>query len=114
MILDLPTPPSTNNLFINVKRGRARSREYDGWRTHAGLVLNSQKPTSYLGPVSVTLVAQENGRRDLDGYWKPILDLLVTHGVIKNDNCKVVRELKAWWSPSVEGCRVSVMPWVDA
>lgn len=127
MIVTLPTPPSTNALFFNRKdtvhsalrgkgqgrRGRGRTEEYDKWRNDAGWLLKAAKPDRFSVPVFVTLEAEENPKRDLDGYLKPILDLLVEYQVIPDDRNRYVRELRASWSKSIEGCRVTVMPWVE-
>lgn len=116
IVLDLPTPPSTNNLFFNAGkgRGRVRSPEYMSWQILAGhhIQIARQKPIN--GPVCVSIVVQENGRRDLDGYAKPLLDILVTHRLIPDDRNKVVREIKSSWSSEIEGCRVTVSPCVPS
>lgn len=112
ILLDLPTPPSTNNLFFNRPggKGRARSSEYFSWQVLAGqhIQIARQKPID--GPVRVCIICQENGRRDLDGYVKPLLDILVRHRLIPDDRNKIVRNIELGWSPDIEGCRVTVMP----
>lgn len=110
--LDLPVPPSVNNLFFNLRRGkgRARSPEYINWIAKAGWEIQVARQSPINGPVSVFLKVRENPRRDLDGYWKPILDLLVTHRLIPDDRNKIVRELHAQWSDDVEACHVTVTP----
>jgi Holliday junction resolvase RusA-like endonuclease len=112
IVLDLPTPPATNNLFFNRPggKGRARSQEYFAWQVMAGqhIQIARQKPLD--GPVCVSIIAQENGRRDLDGYAKPLLDILVRHRLIPDDRNKIVRKIEMGWSPDIEGVRVTVMP----
>src|SRR5215217_253324 len=109
IVLDLPIPPSSNNLFMNLPkgRGRARTSEYFSWQIEAGLHIQSARQKPLEGPVCVFLRVPENGRRDLDGYWKPILDILVKHRLIPDDRNKIVRELHAVWD-KVESCRVTV------
>ena len=110
IVLDLPTPPATNNLFFNRPngKGRARSQEYFNWQVLAGqhIQIARQKPVE--GPVCVSIVAQENGRRDLDGYAKPLLDILVRHQLIPDDRNRIVRKIELCWSAAITGCRVTV------
>ncbi len=115
IVLDLPTPPPTNNLFFNLpgRKGRARSTEYFAWQVTAGqhIQIARQKPID--GPVRVSIVCQENGRRDLDGYAKTLLDILVRHRLIPDDRNKIVRNIEMAWSSDIEGCRVTVTPLVE-
>jgi Holliday junction resolvase RusA-like endonuclease len=112
IVLTLPVPPATNNLFINLRagKGRARSQEYFAWQVLAGqhIQIARQKPVE--GPVCVCIIAQENGRRDLDGYAKPLLDILVRHRLIPDDRNKIVRRIELGWSPDIEGVRITVVP----
>lgn len=109
IVLALPTPPSTNNLFLNLRRGkgRCRSPEYTNWISLGGWFVKMGHHSPIARPVCVILEVQENPSRDLDGYWKAILDLLVTHRLIPDDSCKHVREIRAAWA-AVEGVRVTV------
>lgn len=111
IVLDLPIPPSANNLFFNLshRKGRARSPAYMSWIIEAGYHIQTARQKPLEGPVCVSLSVPENGRRDLDGYWKPVLDLLVKHRLIPDDRNKIVRELHAGWSDS-DLCRVTVTP----
>jgi crossover junction endodeoxyribonuclease RusA len=107
--IDLPFPPSTNNLFVNKKKGgRYRSKGYEAWRAEAGWILKSQRPEHITGVVNVTieLGKPDNRRRDLDNLNKPILDLLVDHWVIDDDS--MIQKLTTKWAPELIGCRVRV------
>jgi Holliday junction resolvase RusA-like endonuclease len=76
-------PPSTNNLFINVKRGRIVSQRYDSWLQEARVDYYRQRPKSVTGPVNITMEFKEpNRRRDLDNMTKAPLDFIVKSGVI--------------------------------
>ena len=46
VIINMPFPPSTNNLFINVTKGRIPSARYADWRQAAGWSLKAQHPRS--------------------------------------------------------------------
>jgi len=86
-MLTLPVPPSTNNLFVNVRgRGRRKSDEYRAWLHEAGLKLNLQRPQPVSGPVHVTIRIPDIARGDLDNRIKASLDLLVKHRLIEDDS----------------------------
>lgn len=97
--LTLPLPPSTNNLFRNVNRhGRVRTDAYKAWADEAGWALKMQRPTPIEGAVSISITVHRVSKSsDLDNRAKAVLDLLVTHGVIEDDN--LVEELSLRWSP---------------
>ena len=107
-VIELPFPPSTNNLFINVKHGRIPSQRYEDWRLEAGLMLNKHQPVA--GPVSIAYEFGEPDRRkrDLDNLLKAPSDLLVTHGVIEADDCSIVKSISARWSKDVSGVRITI------
>lgn len=106
---NLPIPPSTNNLFFNRKQGgRAPTQAYLAWQTHAGLMLNAQHARPIAGEVRIDIKVADAGRFDLDNTIKPALDLLKKHGVIEDDNRKVVRGLSADWAEGIEGMQIRV------
>lgn len=87
MMVRLPVPPSTNNLFANGKRGRYLTDAYDAWRTEAGLKLNLARPIPF-GAIKVAVslfVPRKPKSRDIDNFCKAPLDLLVKHRVINDD-----------------------------
>lgn len=98
-MFELPVPPGTNNLFYNKKGGggRRKAKRYMEWINAAGWELQAQRPDRFPGEVHVVLFFPENKQRDIDGYIKPILDLLVTHRVIENDRFKYVKALDVRW-----------------
>lgn len=106
---NLPIPPSTNNLFFNRKQGgRAPTQAYVTWQTEAGLMLNAQRARPVRGEVRIDIKVADAGRFDLDNTIKPALDLLKKHGVIEDDNRKVVRGLSADWAEGIEGMQIRV------
>jgi Holliday junction resolvase RusA-like endonuclease len=90
--LNLPVPPSTNNLFVTSQSRRRRSEGYRRWLHDAGWRLKLQLPptaamcATVMGPVRVRIEAGLARRRDLDNAIKAILDLLVRHRVIEDDS----------------------------
>jgi Holliday junction resolvase RusA-like endonuclease len=111
IVITLPFPPSTNNLFINTSRGRIRSSKYDDWATEAGWELTRQRPGKSVGPVSLLFEFQSNRdkrKRDITNLLKAPEDLLVKFGVIEADDNTIVKEIRARWNKDVVGVRVTV------
>lgn len=107
----LPWPISTNNMYFNAGRKRVKSPRYRAWQEEAGWRLKAAKPPQFAGPVTILieLCPPDNRRRDGDNLTKGILDLLVSHGVISDDNRRVVREtVVRWVESSVHSCTVTV------
>lgn len=107
----LPMPPSTNNLYVNVRgKGRVRSENYRKWNTEAGWTLVAQRPKRFDCPVRVAIEICPEGRGvfDIDNKNKAILDLLVQHDVITDDNRLTVRELVTRIVPKGAPCTVVV------
>ena len=105
--LELPTPPSLNNLFRSTKDGlRVASKRYGNWRRVAaqGLYLGYKRIE---GPVSIKITVEDVGRRDLDNFCKAILDFLVAHRIILNDDRPTVREITMRWG-NVKGVIVEI------
>ena len=94
--LSLPWPPSTNALYANVKgKGRIITEEYADWKREAGWTLKAQHPPKFHKPVTIgiELCPPHSRRFDLDNRTKSVLDLLVTHLVIPDDNSELVRSV---------------------
>jgi Holliday junction resolvase RusA-like endonuclease len=108
--LQLPFPPSTNNLFLNREHGRAPTRDYKLWQTEAGWKLNGQKQKPINGPVAVFCTFQEGRKADLDNLSKAVLDLLVEHQLIEGDGPSIVKSISLAFSEQVKGVRVRVTP----
>lgn len=109
--INLPFPPSTNNLFVNVpKRGRVRSSRYMMWLKEAGWELQAQRPGTFIGPVALTisLCPKDKRRRDADNGAKAVIDLLVRHGVIAADDNRIVRKVTIEWCDVGAHCAVFV------
>lgn len=109
-VIDLPFPPSVNNLFINVKRGRIRSQKYEDWIQEAGTEILRQRPSKVAGPVSLFFEFRQidKRKRDITNLLKAPEDLLVRHGIIEADDNSIVRAVHASWSEAVEGVRITV------
>ena len=114
VIITLPMPPSTNNMFLNSSRGRFRSQKYDTWIQEAGWELTRQRPLKVAGPVALTFEFQDGRdkrKRDVTNLIKAPEDLLVSHGIIEADDQYIVREVRACWSSKVDGVHITIEPW---
>lgn len=86
----LPLPPSANALWT-VRRGtkqRIKTDAYRAWIVEAGWLIVAAdwpQPTMLHGSVAISIEAPFSRRRDLDNAIKPILDLIVRHGLIEDD-----------------------------
>ncbi|HDA7431526.1 TPA: RusA family crossover junction endodeoxyribonuclease, partial [Staphylococcus aureus] len=115
--VNMPFPPSTNNLFINVAKGRIPSARYADWRQEAGWSLKAQRPRSIKGPVILKYLFQEGQdrrKRDIGNLEKAATDLLVEHKVIESDDNTIVRAIALGWSKNVTGARVEIIPVSEA
>jgi Holliday junction resolvase RusA-like endonuclease len=106
--LDVAIPPSVNRLWRYNKRGNVyRSAAYEDWIAEAGWELRTQRPKPVSSPVRVVLRAGLPDRpRDLDNVGKATLDLLQTHGLIRNDLDVV--HLTMRWDRTVPAGRLMV------
>ena len=99
IVLDITPPPSTNQLYANRKGGRYKTGKYKAWIARAGFQIKNQTfecdRLEAEVPVEVLITVPYNGRRDLDNYFKPILDLLVSMNLIPDDNMKHLRRIEA-------------------
>lgn len=105
--LELPFPPSANNLFANGKKGRYRTKEYDKWLEVAGLKVQSQRPRPVLGRAFVSIELDDRETGDVDNRIKACMDVLVKQGVLGGDSKKYVQGVAARWT-KLDGCRVTI------
>lgn len=110
--LALPFPPSTNNLFSNGGKGHGRYRtpKYKAWEQLASLYIKDTHRAS-LGAytIAIALKPPDNRARDLDNFVKALSDLLVAHGVVKDDS--YCRRLTVCWNTNMdEECVVILHP----
>lgn len=90
--LDLPMPPSVNDMFANNfsgnGRGRVKTHKYQDWITEAGY--GAKWPQGYEDWHGVVLLYVDCGRmkagRDVDNCIKPVQDLAASMMGV-NDSC---------------------------
>ena len=101
--LTLPYPPTANHLFGNRKGGRYRTKAYDAWIAEAMWAVARQNPAVVHGPYLLTIIARrpDNRRRDIANLEKPLSDLLVKAGVVRDDCDAAAIHLA--WSPLPPG-----------
>lgn len=111
----LPMPPSLNSAYANfVGRGRIPTKKLKAWKIEAGWELQKQKPRAFDVPVEIDIKVQLMPKQrgsDIDGRLKFVVDLLVSHGVIKDDSSKYVRRVSGEWiTPGLghAACKVTV------
>jgi Holliday junction resolvase RusA-like endonuclease len=104
-MIELPLPPSTNNLFINLPgKGRVRSGAYKAWERQASASLTFASWDMPTKPYTVTIRLNMDHRGDIDNRVKAVLDLLVRHGVLEGDQW--VNELHVYRDRTVAACQV--------
>lgn len=109
--LDLPLPPSVNNLYANVpKVGRVKTKRYRTWLNAAGWELKTQRPQPVVGHYTMTLLLQrpDNRRRDCSNAIKAVEDLLVTHGILSDDSLALSLTIR--WEGIGRRCTVILEP----
>lgn len=114
VVINLPMPPTSNNLFVNSARaGRCKSPAYRAWIKDAGYRLNAQHPPLTDGKVAILIEIEEPKTarlQDCANREKAPVDLLVSHGLIRGDDQRYVREVTTRWVSSIEGVRVTIRP----
>lgn len=105
-MIRLPTPPSTNNMFINAKNGKGRflSPAYKAWRKAACEALDICAWDMPAAPYGVTIRVNVNHQSDIDNRVKACLDLLVEHKVLTGDQW--INALHVYRDRTIDGCTV--------
>jgi len=106
--LQLPKPPSSNQLFPTGKNGmRHRSKAYNIWLGVAEPTVWLTKFLPIAGPVVIRLTLEDEGRIDLPNYEKALVDLCVRHKIIEDDKRAILRKLIMQWGKE-EGAVVEI------
>jgi len=110
IILRLPLAPSANSIWDNAGARVFRSKQYEDWYGHAGLVANTQHPQRISGPYELTIEVSrpDDRRRDLDNFAKPTSDFLVRMGLVDDDYLAQLVTLR--WVDTGSGMLVRVKP----
>ena len=97
MIYAVTAPPSANEMWRHGNGRSFKTHAYKAWLVLAGTELNIQRARPSMGMVGITISVPANGRRDLDNFLKPTLDLLCRMHLIEDDRFKTVKRLTAEW-----------------
>jgi Holliday junction resolvase RusA-like endonuclease len=110
VVYQIPPPPSVNAMYRNVPgRGRVKTKRYLTWQRAAMNELIAQRARHFDQPCNVNLSLPDNQRGDIDNRLKPVLDLLVSAGVLTDDNKTHVRGVSAFWVAKWLPCQVSLV-----
>lgn len=114
--LCLPMPPSVNALFANKRAGgRTKTAEYKAWQHLAGMCVRDSHRQA-LGPYSLSIALKRSTvstLSDLTNREKAISDLLVAHGIVKDD--RYCHRLVMVWDEGIDAdCVVIVQPYEEA
>jgi hypothetical protein len=106
----LPLPPTTNNLFKGVGRGRAKTQGYKDWIEAAGWALARERIAPVLGAYAFLLALPRGMPGDCSNRIKAPEDLLVKHKLTPDDRHADL--VMAHRSNAVAGaaCIVTVVP----
>ncbi|MBB4004451.1 RusA family crossover junction endodeoxyribonuclease [Aurantimonas endophytica] len=99
----IPTPPSANALFRNVKGvGRVKAKRYDDFVRMAVTAIRGQGIRPIAGNVvAIFGVERMSDRADIDNRIKAMLDAIVEAKTIEDD--RFVTALAISWLPSANG-----------
>ena len=112
MNFTLPWPPTVNH-YYTVARGRkilsTKGRKYKEDGVLLAVIASSEMDYKILkGPISVFIRAYppDKRKRDLDNLLKPVLDVLTTAGIYKDDS--EVADLRIQRFNQVDGGKIEV------
>lgn len=108
MEIRLPFPPSTNNLYLNARKGRVLSPEYRAWKEQAGWELKAQNLQPFTERAIIHIDIDDTRQGDCANREKAVVDLLVSHGILKGDQKKYVKRVSTGWE-KLTGCRVAIV-----
>jgi len=110
--LELPFPPSVNQIWRAVNGRTIKSKRYRDWQVEAGTELICQNPEKHEGPVHITMTfgLPDKRRRDIDNLAKPVNDLLVHHQVIQRDDVVFLPCLTLRVATDFIGVRIEIFP----
>ena len=87
-----------------------KSTRFRQWQKNAALCLWPRKIFYGAVRVSITLGMPDNRMRDIDGAIKPLLDILVSEGIIADDSHEFVKKVEIELGDGFIGARVTVIP----
>lgn len=118
--IELPMPPTSNTAFPSNRLTGRRfcSEEYKAWKLEAGWILTRAYVPPFRKPVRLGMVIH-GGKGftrgcDLTNRWKALEDLLVKHGILKDDNVQyVVGHTDDYVAPTEKGQQARCLLTID-
>jgi len=107
----MPTPPSANHLFKNVKGvGRVKTGQYEDFIRRGVTSIRNQRVPTINGHVIIILgVERMSERADIDNRLKALLDTIVEAKIIEDD--RFVTAIAISWLPRANGLsHISILP----
>lgn len=111
IVLRLPVPPSTNNLYFNRARGRSRTKQYRDWLSNADQWFYAQKANKFeyiTGPCEVKIRLPKI-RGDISNRIKAVEDYLVSRCLTGDDKNNRAVSIRLDPEMTREFCEVTVM-----
>lgn len=115
LVINLPYPPSGNNLFSNFGKGRVKSPRYREWSNKAAWEVRAQVgPKGIKGPYGLTILAgrPDKRKRDIGNLLKSVEDSLVAGGAVEDDS--LCQRVEARWEPGLVGIRAIILATQEA
>lgn len=106
--LDLPIPPTTNNLFVNAGKRRFISPVYEAWRKEAWISLPKALPKMISGPFRFRLLLPSNMRGDVDNRIKAAMDFCVSWALCMDDRHAVAVSAEKSADVAEGRCRIQI------
>jgi hypothetical protein len=104
--VSLPLPVAADAMYAALPgRGRFATPDYAEWLERAGMRLAAAAAPRFKGAVWIAIIYEADAA--LDNCARPVLELLLSHGVIARRG--LVKELRLGHGP-VSGARVEVRP----
>ncbi len=106
----VPWPPSWNNATANTERGRIKSRAAKAYvRNVLAALIEQNVPRNRIShPLSITMRQHaNNSRSDCANFEKLLVDSLVRHNVLAEDNRTIVKQIHIY------DCERSETPFIE-
>jgi len=111
---EIGSPYSANQMYVPIARGKmVKNAKYRKWiEENSKILLNGiDKPTEFPVLIDILITANHNWslKHDPDNCVKPVLDLLVSNGILPDDTNKYVESvnIRVLYFPGPPNVRIS-------
>ncbi len=109
LTFSLPFPPSANTAYPTFKGRRIKSARLKAWIKEASIGLVGVKPVEGRVKLLYEYDTPDLRQRDVGNYEKVVTDLLVSSGILQEDNFRYVKEITLRWSDQKgDAVRISI------